>query len=138
MKTAKTKAASKPPATIREYIATFPRDVRAVLERVRRTISAAVPESEETISYRIAAFKFRGRILIYFAGWKNHYSIYPATAPLISAFKARLGPYEFNNKGTIRFPLSETVPVKLIADIAKFRAKEVVAASAAAKAARQK
>ena len=138
MKAAKTNAAKKPPATIRGYIATFPREVRTVLERVRSTIRAAVPESEETISYRIPAFKFRGRTLIYFAGWKNHYSIYPATAPLISAFKARLGPYEFNNKGTIRFPLSEAVPVKLIADIAKYRAKEVVAASVAAKAARQK
>jgi uncharacterized protein YdhG (YjbR/CyaY superfamily) len=55
---------------------------------------------------------------------EQHYSIYPATEPLVKAFKAELAPYELG-KGTIRFPLGETVPAKLIERIAKFRAKEV-------------
>jgi len=63
--------------------------------------------------------------VLYFAGWKQHYSIYPATGPLVAAFKAELAPYELS-KGTIRFPLGEKVPAKLIERIAKFRAKEVV------------
>jgi uncharacterized protein YdhG (YjbR/CyaY superfamily) len=62
--------------------------------------------------------------VIYFAGWKQHYSIYPATAPLVKAFKTDLAPYELS-KGTIRFPLGEEVPAKLIERIAKFRAEEV-------------
>jgi len=40
------------------------------------------------------------------------------------AFKDELAPYEIH-KGTIRFPLSQPVPVKLIGRIAKFRAKEI-------------
>jgi uncharacterized protein YdhG (YjbR/CyaY superfamily) len=63
--------------------------------------------------------------VIYFAGWKRHYSLYPATRRLVAAFKDELAPYEVNDKGTIRFPLSEPVPVKLIEAIATFRAKEV-------------
>ena len=43
------------------------------------------------------------------------------------AFKDELAPYEVNNKGTIRFPLSQPVPVKLIERIASFRAKNVAA-----------
>jgi uncharacterized protein YdhG (YjbR/CyaY superfamily) len=77
------------------------------------------------ISYQMPAFKLNGRYVLCFAGWKQHYSLYGSTAPLVAAFKDELAPYEVNGKGTIRFPLSEPVPVKLIAGIAKFRAKEV-------------
>jgi uncharacterized protein YdhG (YjbR/CyaY superfamily) len=109
------------------YIASQPKEVQRLLERVRATIAKAVPGAEEQISYGIPAFKLHGRPVLYFAGWKQHYSLYPSTAPLIAAFRKELAPYEVNNKGTIRFPLSEPVPVKLIAALAKFRAKEVAA-----------
>ncbi|MGH9159041.1 MAG: iron chaperone [Vicinamibacteraceae bacterium] len=115
------------PANIDEYIADFPPAVQRVLDRVRSTIRKAVPDAEETISYKIPAYKLHGRTMLYFAGWKQHYSLYPANDRLVAAFKKALAPYEVNDKGTIRFPLSEPVPVKLIEDIAKFRAKEAAA-----------
>ena len=102
-----------------------------MLERVRSTIRQAMPGAEEAISYRIQAFKLRGRCVLYFAGWKQHYSLYPSKDRLVAAFKDDLAPYEVNGKGTIRFPLSEPVPVRLIAGIAKFRAKEVTGAGKA-------
>jgi uncharacterized protein YdhG (YjbR/CyaY superfamily) len=61
--------------------------------------------------------------VLYFAGWRQHYSLYPATDHVVAAFKDDLAPYKVN-KGTIRFPLSEPVPVKLIERIAQFLAKE--------------
>jgi uncharacterized protein YdhG (YjbR/CyaY superfamily) len=61
--------------------------------------------------------------VLYFAGWTAHYSLYPATDRLVSAFKPELAPYRIS-KGTIRFPLSQPVPVRLIERIAKFRARE--------------
>src|SRR4030095_10659489 len=85
-----------------------------------------LPTAEETISYNIPAYKLQRRYVIYFAGWKKHYSLYPATSGVIAAFKDDLVNYEVS-KGTIRFPLSEPVPVKLIAGIAKVRAREVLA-----------
>jgi len=112
--------------TVDEYIATHPEEVQAVLQLVRTTIRKAVPDADEMISYQIPAYKLRGGRVIYFAGWKQHYSLYPASDELVEAFKDELAPYEVN-KGTIRFPISKPVPVKLIEGIAKFRAKEAVA-----------
>jgi uncharacterized protein YdhG (YjbR/CyaY superfamily) len=109
--------------SVDEYIATFPENVQAVLQRVRRAIRKAVPGADEMISYQIAAYKLRGGRVIYFAGWKQHYSLYPVTDQLVKALKDELAPYEVE-KGTVRFPLSRPVPVKLIERIAKFRAKE--------------
>jgi len=109
--------------SVDEYIATHPEAVRAILQRVRSTIRKAVPGAEEAISYQIPTYKLHGGHVVYFAGWKQHYSLYPATDHLVAAFKDDLAPYEVG-KGTIRFPLSEPVPVRLIARIAKFLAKE--------------
>jgi uncharacterized protein YdhG (YjbR/CyaY superfamily) len=61
---------------------------------------------------------------VYFAGWKQHYSLYPVTTRLIAALGAALAPYEYNGKGTLRLPLDRPVPARLLARIAKFRAKE--------------
>jgi uncharacterized protein YdhG (YjbR/CyaY superfamily) len=116
----------RPPRNMNDYIAGFPRPVQGVLKRVRSTIRKALPGAEEAISYQIPTFKMHGRYVLYFAGWKQHYSLYPANDRLVSAFKEDLAPYEVSGKGTIRFPLSEPVPVKLIESIARFRAKEVV------------
>ena len=109
-----------------EYIASQPDHVGDILTRVRTVIRKAVPKADEVISYNIPAYKLHGGVVIYFAGWKKHYSLYPATRRLVGAFKKDLAAYEVNDKGTIRFPLSEAVPVKLIEGIAKFRAKEVL------------
>lgn len=110
--------------SVDEYIASQPETVQDVLQLVRSTIRKAVPKAEEMISYRIPTYKLHGDPVLYFAGWKRHYSLYPATVHVVAAFKNDLAPYEVN-KGTIRFPLSQPVPVKLIGRIAKFRAKEV-------------
>jgi uncharacterized protein YdhG (YjbR/CyaY superfamily) len=58
------------------------------------------------------------------ARWRKHYLLYLATARVLAAFQDDLAPYEVK-KSTIRFSLSQPVPVKLIERIAKFRAKEV-------------
>lgn len=109
--------------TVDEYIAAQPEAAQVVLRRVRSTIRKALPGAEEVISYKIPAYRLRGGIVLYFAGWKRHYSLYPAGQRLVGAFKDELAPYKVS-KGTIRFPLSEPAPVKLIERIAKFRAKE--------------
>jgi uncharacterized protein YdhG (YjbR/CyaY superfamily) len=111
--------------SVGDYIDSQPEAVRAMLERVRRTIRKALPEAEEVLSYKIPTYKIDGRAVLYFAGWKQHFSLYPVTDPIVTAFRDELAPYEVNNKGTIRFPLSKPVPVKLIERIAKARAKQM-------------
>ncbi|MCZ2074811.1 MAG: DUF1801 domain-containing protein [Bryobacteraceae bacterium] len=113
--------------SVDEYIASQPEAVESVLQRLRSIIRRALPRAEEVISYQIPAYRLHGSAVLYFAGWKKHYSLYPVTGRLVEEFKDDLAPYEVS-KGTIRFPLSRPVPVKLIERIAKFRAKEAAEA----------
>jgi len=110
--------------SVDDYIASQPEAMQDILGRVRSTIRKAVPGAEEVISYQIPAYKLQNRTLLYFAGWKKHYSLYPAGERLVAAFKKEFAGYEIS-KGTIRFPLTQPVAVNLIGRIAKFRAKEV-------------
>ncbi|MFZ0632746.1 MAG: DUF1801 domain-containing protein [Acidobacteriaceae bacterium] len=111
-------------ASVDEYIAAQPEPVAGCLREVRKAIRKALPKADEGISYKMPVYRVNGEVVLYFAGWKKHYSLYPASALLVDAFQTELAPYEVA-KGTIRFPLSEPVPVRLIADIARFRVKEL-------------
>jgi uncharacterized protein YdhG (YjbR/CyaY superfamily) len=72
-------------------------------------------------------------VALYLAGWKEHVSLYPVGAELLAAFGEEIAPY-VASKGTLRFPLSERLPLGLIARIAKFRAAEAAAKPRARKA----
>jgi uncharacterized protein YdhG (YjbR/CyaY superfamily) len=109
--------------SVDEYIAAQPEAAQATLGLVRGAIRKALPGAEEVISYQMPTYKVRGEAVLYFAGWEQHYSLYPAGAALVAAFKNEPGPYKVA-KSTLRFPHSAPVPVKLIERIAKFRAKE--------------
>jgi uncharacterized protein YdhG (YjbR/CyaY superfamily) len=111
--------------SVDEYIAAQLEPVQGILERVRSAIRKAAPRAQEVISYNMPTYTLDGARLLYFAVWKQHYAIYAATEQVVAAFRDELAGYEID-KGTIRFPLSEPVPVKLIGRIAKFRAKEAV------------
>jgi uncharacterized protein YdhG (YjbR/CyaY superfamily) len=110
--------------SIDEYIAAQPAAAQVALGRVRCAIRAAAWGAKEGISYKMPAYTLQGSVLLYFAGWKSHFSIYPAGDRLMAAFKGELDPYRAS-KGTLRFPLSSPVPIKLIERIARFRVKEI-------------
>jgi uncharacterized protein YdhG (YjbR/CyaY superfamily) len=112
-------------ASVDDYLAAQPDATREILARVRQTIRKAIPRAEETISYQIPTYKLGGATVIYFAGWKEHVSIYPATRTMLAALGDDLASYKIA-KGTIRFELSEPVPMRLISRIAKHRANEVL------------
>ena len=109
--------------SVDEYIASKPEAVRGILGIVRSTILKAVPGAQEVISYKIPTYRLHGEAVLYFAAWKQHYALYPISKRVVAAFKNELASHEVD-KSTVRFPLSQPVPVKLIARIAKFRVKE--------------
>jgi uncharacterized protein YdhG (YjbR/CyaY superfamily) len=117
----KVKAARTKPKGIDQYISSFPSGVQEMLEQIRRTIRKAAPGAEETISYQMPAFRLEG-ILVYFAAFKNHISLFPQTTA-IAKFKRQLSRYE-GAKGTVRFPIDKPLPLNLIGKIVKFRVKE--------------
>lgn len=106
-------------ASIDEYIATFPPDVQKVLEELRATVKAAAPEAKETISYNMPTFTLNGTYLIYFAGWKKHISVYPIPAGS-EAFNKRISKYA-DRRGTVKFPLDEPIPFKLVTQMVKLQ-----------------
>jgi uncharacterized protein YdhG (YjbR/CyaY superfamily) len=107
------------PADVNSYIAGFPESTQRYLNQIRKTFKKAAPKVEERISYGIAQFLLNGRPLIYFAGFKNHVSVYPAPRSDAS-FKKELASYK-GGKGTVQFPLDKPLPLELITRIVKFR-----------------
>jgi uncharacterized protein YdhG (YjbR/CyaY superfamily) len=95
------------------YIAKQPSDAQLVLRRVRRIIRKVLPDAQETISYQIPTFKLDGQYVVYFAGWKEHWSLYPVTDLVRAALGSELGSYKVS-KGTVRFLLADPVPAKLV------------------------
>lgn len=107
--------------TVDEYLQSFPPPAKAALENIRKTIKTAAPKAEELISYGIAGYKYHG-MLIYFAGFTNHVSVYPA--PRTAApFKKELAGYK-GGKGTVQFPLDKPIPLDLVKRIVKYRMKQ--------------
>ena len=109
------------PQSVDEYIAGQPEAVRPKLQQVRAAIRKAVPEALECIGYRMPGYKLYGKPMLYFAGFQEHYSLFAASGSFFAALQEELRGYEVR-KGTIHFPLTKPVPVKLITRIAKLRA----------------
>lgn len=105
-----------------EYISTFPKDMQKILEELRSTIRAAAPSAQESISYNIPTFTLNGKYLIYFAGWKNHISIYPIPTGS-AAFNKQVSKY-VEGKGTLKFPLNKPLPLNLITKMVKLKVAE--------------
>jgi uncharacterized protein YdhG (YjbR/CyaY superfamily) len=111
-------------STVDQYIAAQPQPVRATLTRVRQAIRKAMPKADELISYGMPVYKLAGKPCLYFAAWKQHYSLYPATRHVCEALGDDLAPYKVQ-RSTIRFEFTDPVPDKLIVRVAKVRAQEV-------------
>ena len=109
------------PKSVDEYIAAQPKATRAKLEQVRSAIRKAVPQAVEGIGYRMPGYKLHGKAMLYFAGFKEHYSLFAASGTFFTTLKDELKDYELR-KGTVHFSFKKPVPVKLISRIAKLRA----------------
>ena len=110
--------------SVDDYIGAQPKPAQPVLEDVRAAIRGALPKAQEQITYNMPTYKLDGETVIYFAAWKKHFSLYPASAKLLAAFKKGLAAATVN-KSTIRFALAEPAPIKLIGRITKFRVGEL-------------
>ena len=118
------------PQSVDDYIAVQPEPVRRKLEQVRAAIRKAVPDAVEGIGYRMPGYKLHGKPMLYFAGFKEHYSLFAASGSFFQTLQDELRGYQMR-KGTVQFPLDKPVPVQLISRIAKLRA-EGIAGSAKA------
>jgi uncharacterized protein YdhG (YjbR/CyaY superfamily) len=111
------------PTSVEDYLAALPEESRVVLEKLREAIRAAAPEATETISYQMPTFKDRGRFLVSYAAFKDHYSLFPASKAVMEAHGEALKPY-FSGKGTLRFRADKPIPAGLVKEIVKTRTEE--------------
>lgn len=102
-----------------QFIAQYPADTQAILQKVRRTIQAAAPDAQEKIGYGIPTFTYKGN-LIHFSAYEHHLGIYPGAQAIVD-FADELQGYE-TSKGTIKFPLDQPIPYELIDKITRHRA----------------
>jgi uncharacterized protein YdhG (YjbR/CyaY superfamily) len=109
------------PKDIDSYLAGVPEPSMSALQKIRQIIKEIVPDAEEVISYQMPAFKYHG-ILVYFAAFKDHCSLFPGAA-VVEAFKDELKAYE-TSKGTIRFPADKPLPASLVKKLVRAKMKE--------------
>ncbi len=109
-------------ASVDEYFESVPKEMRAALDKLRKTIKAAAPDADEVISYSMPAFRQNG-ILVYYAAFKDHCSFFPGSAQVRRQFSAELKPFEAG-KGTLHFTPDRPLPVELVMRIVKARVAE--------------
>jgi uncharacterized protein YdhG (YjbR/CyaY superfamily) len=122
--TKKPTANTKRPKTADDYLAAAPKDKRAALVKLRKTIKTAAPKATEIISYGMVGYKQRAKRVAYFAYWKSHIALYGTSSDFIKAHAAELKPY-VQSKGTLQFPVDKPLPYPLVTRIVKTRVAEI-------------
>jgi uncharacterized protein YdhG (YjbR/CyaY superfamily) len=107
---------------IDDYIAKYPPEVQARIEKVRSCIKEIIPDAEEVFSYGVPAFKLK-KVVVMYAAHKEHIGFYPMPQT-IEAFKDKLTDYSYA-EGTVRFPHNKDLPLDLIKEMVTYRLKSL-------------
>jgi uncharacterized protein YdhG (YjbR/CyaY superfamily) len=107
-----------------DYLASVPQDQRAELARIREIVRSSVPDVEESVSYGMPAFKYRGRPLLGFKVARNHLSVFPFSPAAIDAARDALAGFDIS-KGTVRFAADKPLPDSAIEQLVRHRLGEI-------------
>jgi uncharacterized protein YdhG (YjbR/CyaY superfamily) len=121
-----------PATSVEEYLEACPTDARAMLERIREIALEAAPGAVDTISYQMPALRFENRVLVWYAAFARHVSLFPASDAVIRGVGPTLEPY-IAGRGTIRFAREKPLPEELVRRIVDARISEIRARGAASR-----
>jgi uncharacterized protein YdhG (YjbR/CyaY superfamily) len=107
------------------YLATVAEPARSTLTALRRDIHSIAPEAVESISYGMPAFKYRGKVLVYFGAAKKHCALYGLP---MDRHREKMAAFE-TSKGTIRFPQDKPFPEPLLRSLLEERMNAIQASS---------
>lgn len=105
--------------TVEAYIEQFDSPQQQILNEVRQLILSLSSEVSEKMAYGMPGYKFKGKPLVYFALYKNHFGFY-ATPNTHEEFKEALKMYK-QGKGSVQFPLDSPLPLDLMEQMTRFR-----------------
>jgi uncharacterized protein YdhG (YjbR/CyaY superfamily) len=111
---------------IDDYIAALPPDQARALSALRATVAAAAPDAAEAVSYSMPAFKLNKKVLIYYAAFKDHLSLFPASGSVMDKLADELRAH-FTGKGTLQFTPDKPLPDDLVRQIVEIRRAEIAA-----------
>ena len=95
---------------------------RNALLQLKALIMKVAPEAEEHFAYQMPAFKLN-KLLVCYAAFKNHYSLFPCSAATLSKFSEELKDYK-TSKGTVQFRYDQELPEDLIKKIIRLRIQD--------------
>jgi uncharacterized protein YdhG (YjbR/CyaY superfamily) len=112
------------PQEIDDYLVTLDEPKRSTLEALRKTIMEIVPGAEQSISYRVPAFKVQGKAVAGFAAFKNHLSYVPHSGSVLASLQDETAPYE-TSKGSLKFAVDKPLPKRLVKKLISARMREL-------------
>jgi uncharacterized protein YdhG (YjbR/CyaY superfamily) len=107
-----------------DYLRDLEEPKRGTLEALRRTILEVVPEAEQVISYRVPAFRLRGKVIAGFAAFKDHLSYLPFSGSVLGQLADELDGYTMT-KSALHFPVDRPLPKELVKKLIEVRLAEV-------------
>ncbi|MEY3214308.1 MAG: hypothetical protein RIT28_4789 [Pseudomonadota bacterium] len=114
------------PHPVDAYVQAQPPTTQGHLSLLRATLTEALPNAEQVISYQIPCFRLNGTYALYCAGYAHHVGLYPITQAMRDAVGDALTPY-LSGKATARFALDVPLPVELVRQLALAREAEIAA-----------
>lgn len=110
--------------SVEAYLAGIPESSRRTFEALRAAVRQAAPRDvNEVRSYGILALRMQN-VLVWYAAFAKHCSLFP-TAAVLDRFRDELTGYTVS-KGTVRFPLDESLPVTLVKKLVRARTADVM------------
>lgn len=119
----KRKASHDDVAAVLAYLAAQPPPMRTLLERVRAAIRRRAPTATECLSYRIPTFFVNGRVLLHYAGFSDHASLFGFGPTVREQLAEAIAPFQ-TGKGTLQFTAQRPLPAALLERIVRIRLAE--------------
>ena len=108
---------------IDQYLEGLDERKRETLAQLRQAILNVLPEAEQGMSYRLPAFKVRGKTIAGFAAFKNHLSYLPHSGSVFPQLKDELKGYT-TSTGALHFDIGQPLPVPLVEKLITVRLRQ--------------
>jgi uncharacterized protein YdhG (YjbR/CyaY superfamily) len=107
-----------------QYLRGVEEPQRGTLQALRRTILEIVPDAEQVISYRVPAFRVRGKTIAGLAAFRDHVSYLPFSGSVLAALGDELHGYTMT-KSALHLPIDRPPPKPLIRKLIAVRLEKL-------------